>query len=376
MLKTVLMCCPVTVALLLAGSLGMSGEYSDVEITVGGMSSPMCSMAVRLVVGGMDGVHSVQVDRESSRLAARYDPAVTTPARIASAVRSLGFTTLLPGDTGGETLNCESGSCFRGTVSQKAAELSGLSEDQVEAVVDYVTSYIVDNETIPTGNEIREATDVTVTRASIPFLQQAVMERLLTDPVGHRLMSGSRCNDYGACSVHRNLLTASGEELDMYFREKKEDGRSYTDRLVPAFAALDLDGRPVSTDSLTGARTVLAFLSFHCVHSTQSLGLLGQLQKDHPGVRVVAVLVNSTKADEAEKLLRYHWPDFDRQFETWVYDDPALGDVIESHLVPTYMLVDEEGQVIQKLVGFKTGEELAAAVGRELTGLSTAKGGM
>ena len=58
----------------------------------------------------------------------------------------------------------------------------------------------------------------------MPDLPQAVLARLLTDLDGRKFIEGSRCNEYRACSLRGNLFNASGEELEMYFREKEEDG--------------------------------------------------------------------------------------------------------------------------------------------------------
>jgi hypothetical protein len=41
------------------------------------------------------------------------------------------------------------------------------------------------------------------------------------------------------------------------------------------------------------------------------------------------------------------------EYDIWVYPDASLGEAVDSHLVPTYLYVDAEGSVQQKLVGMK-----------------------
>lgn len=295
---------------------------------------------------------------------ATFDEASISAAEIAGIINGLGFRATLRGD-GTEPASSEAVDttfCGDGDCIAKIVELSGRREEDGRKVIDFSVKYISEKESIPTGEEVFDATGVGLTRESLPFLQQAILAQLLTDPSARKFLEGSRCSDYGACSIHRNLMNATGEELEMYFREKAEDGQRYVGRQLPTFTAEDLDGELVQTADLAGKPVVLAFLAFHCIHSTESLPFLAQLQAEvGDKARIVAVLANSTTAGEAESLLRFHWPEFESQFEVWVYDDPSLGDLVASHLVPTYLLLDEQSRVLQKLVGFKKYSELEQA---------------
>jgi len=46
--------------------------------------------------------------------------------------------------------------------------------------------------------------------------------------------------------------------------------------------------------------------------------------------------------------------------------DASIGEVIDSHLVPTYLFVNRDGDVEEKLVGMKTRDEVVAFVGAHL----------
>lgn len=168
----------------------------------------------------------------------------------------------------------------------------------------------------------------------------------------------NRCAEYGACSLYGDLSGASDDVLEMYVHEKASDGKKYGDFALPAFQASDLHGAPVESTELVGRSTVLVFLAGHCSHSFDTLPILQQLERsyDDETLRVVGVYVNSGSAEDVSSWISA----FDPEYEVWVEPTDALGDVIDSHLVPTYLLVDERGKVLEKLVGYKTQQQVEA----------------
>ena len=55
---------------------------------------------------------------------------------------------------------------------------------------------------------------------------------------------------------------------------------------------------------------------------------------------------------------------FEPEYDVWVYTDASIGDVIGSHLVPTYLYVDAGGNIREKLVGYKDGQVVDSWVAR------------
>ena len=159
----------------------------------------------------------------------------------------------------------------------------------------------------------------------------------------------------------------------MYVREKAEDGKRYQDRSLPSFEAVDLENTRVISDDLRGSPVVLAFLAGHCTHSLDSLPLLQEVSRTYRsrGLRVVTVIVNSGTADDVGEWISHYEPEYD----VWVVDDDSIGNAVGAHLVPTYLFLDPEGRVRQKIVGFKESEELLGWIsgmmptGDPLTGL-------
>jgi thiol-disulfide isomerase/thioredoxin len=185
------------------------------------------------------------------------------------------------------------------------------------------------------------------------------MAVLSKDPRGQQFLEGHRCMRFQACSFTR--IISSDDEIEAaWVREKAEDGRTYQDFPMPSLKGRDLSGNPVQADDLNGRPTVVALLSLHCNHSIESLPILTELAERFRAerVRVVGVFVNSGGTEEVNYWVPQLYPDYDSQYEVWVADDTSIGDAANSHLTPTYLIVDAQGQVQKKLVGFKSEDDV------------------
>ncbi len=105
---------------------------------------------------------------------------------------------------------------------------------------------------------------------------------------------------------------------------------------------------------------MLAFLAQHCNHSIESLPLLTKLatRLGPDGYKVIGVFVNSGTVEEVKYWVSFHHPEYQGEYDVWVVDDIAVGDTVGSHLTPTYFIVDVQGNVQKKLVGFKSQDKL------------------
>ncbi len=242
--------------------------------------------------------------------------------------------------------------CSLGAPSIVLGNSSELSDDESERVVSYVAEQVLaTGRTQFDAGEITEATGVVLDGTDPLLLRQRVAARLMESEAGRKLFAGSRCATYEACSVYGNLAGADAEVLAMYEREKKEDGRAFDEFELPAFTAHDLEGHEVSSADLLGEDTLLAFVAVHCQHSMDSLPILQRLHDTYgqEGLRVVAVAVGSGEVEDVNSW----FPHFEPTYEVWVASGTELPDAIGSHLVPTYLFVDERGRITEKLVGFK-----------------------
>jgi thiol-disulfide isomerase/thioredoxin len=120
----------------------------------------------------------------------------------------------------------------------------------------------------------------------------------------------------------------------------------------------------VRSQDLRGRPAVLVFLAGHCTHSMDTFPILQEVTATYrvEGLQVVGVVVNSGTPDDVATWVSHFEPEYD----VWVYENASLGDVIGSHLVPTYLFVDANGQVKEKLVGYKESEVVNEWLGRML----------
>ena len=112
----------------------------------------------------------------------------------------------------------------------------------------------------------------------------------------------------------------------------------------------------VRSADLKGQRTLLVLLAGHCNHCHDSLPILEEVQETwgDGDVRLVGMLVNSGSVENVNTWMSEVNP----SHEVWVHEDESLGDLVDSHLVPTYLFIDADGQVVEKLVGFKEKDEI------------------
>ncbi|MEE9470591.1 MAG: TlpA disulfide reductase family protein, partial [Gemmatimonadota bacterium] len=244
-----------------------------------------------------------------------------------------------------------------------------LTDAQVEKVVTFVVDRLVDAD-VPgaiSREMIEKETGIALPMSAAGPIQAEVIARLQKDHP--EILAGlesapSRCAEYDACSLHGDLSGAGGETLVMYRREKAEDGQVFEDRTLPSFEAYDFEGNRISSDSLSGKPSLLVFLAGHCTHSMDTFPVLNDLAREYGprGLNIVGVVVNSGTPQDVGVWASHFEPEYD----IWVYTDPSIGDVIGSHLVPTYLYVDAGGNVREKLVGYKDGQIVDSWVARLL----------
>lgn len=174
------------------------------------------------------------------------------------------------------------------------------------------------------------------------------------------LSGGSYCTRFSACSVNRNLSGASGEELERYIREKSQDGQSFSDWYAPDFTFPNTDGELVSLSDYRGKPVALVFLSGHCPHSLQTIPIITELIKAYEGqnLAILPVYVNSGSVEDVEYLrsaLKLEYP-------LIVSESKDVAEAYESLMVPSVFLIDREGRITKKFVGYKNGSILDEAI--------------
>jgi peroxiredoxin len=176
---------------------------------------------------------------------------------------------------------------------------------------------------------------------------------------------GGNCSKYNACSVDRNLMNATGEELERYKEEVALDGTSFSDRIAPDFTLPNTEGQKVTLSEHRGKNVAVVFLSAHCYHSLDTLPILAELKQeyDEEELAILPVFINSGDVDDVASRA---W-ELDVEYPLLVSEGKEISRLYDSRMVPSTFLIDEQGNLTKKLVGFKDKATLDQAFG-ELVG--------
>jgi peroxiredoxin len=176
---------------------------------------------------------------------------------------------------------------------------------------------------------------------------------------------GGNCSRYNACSVDHNLMNATGEELERYRKEVALDGTLFTGRVAPDFTLPNTAGRQVSLSDHRGQHVAVVFLSAHCYHSLDTLPILAELRQEYTEeeLTILPIFINS---GNVEDLSSRAW-EWEVDYPLVVSEGKQISEVYDSRMVPSTFLIDEQGNLIKRLVGFKDKATLDQAF-RELVG--------
>ncbi len=347
-----------------AGDRNSGGEL---VLEVSGMSCQACARKIEAQLLKLHGVSHARVHFDEQTAYVTVDEDAVTTDEVLTAVRDLGFeaneqradgTASGDGASKSDAPSCANSGPGESTAASPDAG-EGLAADDLARVADYIAGLIIDGNGSMrlelTAESIESATGVSLPDGSDGQVKNAVLTRLREYPEIMAKISfadgASRCGEYDACSLHGDLSGATGDKLAMYAREKKEDGASFADRSLPAFKAIDLGSRAVQSGDLLGRPAVLAILAGHCTHSMDTFPILQEMHRAYEpeGLQVIGVVVNSGTAEDVAIWAS----EFEPEYAVWVDEDASLGDLIDSHLVPTYLFVDADGRIREKLVGYK-----------------------
>ncbi len=199
-------------------------------------------------------------------------------------------------------------------------------------------------------------------------LQPAVLNELKRRNVDLSSVSGKNCGNcsrFSACSVDRDLSGATGEELVRYEQEKAQDGMRFSKWQAPDFTLPSTDGEVVALSQFRGQPVVVTLLSGHCSHSFDTLPILTQLKgKYEPlGLTILPIYVNS---GTIENILAWS-AEMNLGYPLLVSADKKVSNSYGATMVPSTFLIDDEGHIKKKLVGYKNRAELDLAYQSLLT---------
>jgi len=246
------------------------------------------------------------------------------------------------------------GACLNNTACKPenaAATLAGFSEAE-RKLIDYVCDRVVgEGKTNFDDVDFEKEIGVSVDALDQQTLQVGVLAELNRRNFKFSsLGGGGYCSKFSACSVDRDLSGATGEELTRYQLEKSQDGNEFTNWAAPDFTLPTTDSRTVSLSDYRGKPVAVVFLSGHCSHSFDTLPILTEMNKKYGSeLAILPVYVNSGSVDNV-----LTWSaEMNLGFPLIVSQSKEISKAYNSKMVPSTFLIDRNGQLTKKYVGYK-----------------------
>jgi len=156
-----------------------------------------------------------------------------------------------------------------------------------------------------------------------------------------------------------------------YARALIQNPRRAREDYAPEFSVTTLQGETVSLRGLAGRFVVLDFWATWCPPCRASVGELKELTRKYPRDRVVLISVSVDKEEDK-------WRDFiaKKEMDWYQYRDPA-GNIQRTfgiHAFPTYIVIDTEGIIRQRIVGENPQQSIVARLKSTLATLTADKG--
>lgn len=190
--------------------------------------------------------------------------------------------------------------------------------------------------------EFREATKVSPGSPDFHFsLAQALLKQSKDDEAISEL---SQC-----LALHPDAATAeTAKKLSANPKRGREE-------FAPQFELTTLQGQHVSLQQLSGKMVVLDFWATWCPPCRASVPELKNLTKKYPEDRLVLISISGDKDETA-------WREFVSKHDmTWSQGrdpDRKLGDLFNVHAFPTYLVIDGDGAVRERIVGMDPQETI------------------
>ena len=157
-----------------------------------------------------------------------------------------------------------------------------------------------------------------------------------------------------------NSLGLGGNTSYGLLRGEFENGKDYSSAVgyyVPPFRLKGTDGSVVDFEKdILGKKTMLVFEATWCTFCKQEKNDLNRISKEGK-VNFVVIDIN-----ESEELVKDHLSQYGIN-HPW-YLDPG-GQVSTWFLLagtPTHLFIDEEGKIVRRDTGYRTGQELDEAI--------------
>ena len=188
--------------------------------------------------------------------------------------------------------------------------------------------------------------------------------------LGMTLMKQSQ-DEEGKKEVGQYLKLEPQGRYAEHARKLMDNPRRAREDYAPEFSVTTIRGETVSLNALAGKFVVLDFWATWCPPCRASVGELKELTRKYPHDRVVLVSVSADKEEDK-------WREFvaKKEMDWDQYRDPD-GKILRTfgiHAFPTYIVIDPEGIIRQRIVGENPQQSIVARLKSTLATLTAYKG--
>ena len=149
------------------------------------------------------------------------------------------------------------------------------------------------------------------------------------------------------------LAASPAPDVDKMARTMLADPRRGRETFAPEFKVRTLSGEQVSLQQFAGKVLVMDFWATWCPPCRESVGELKELTRRYPATKVVLISVSADKDDDA-------WRGFvEKKHMDWLQyrdSDHQLLDAFGIHSFPTYLVIDGDGIIRERLIGLNPQE--------------------
>ncbi|WP_026689433.1 thiol-disulfide oxidoreductase ResA [Alteribacter aurantiacus] len=159
------------------------------------------------------------------------------------------------------------------------------------------------------------------------------------------------------------LAIALGYTAVTYFSEER--GLVDAGDQAPDFALEDMNGNTVHLDELKGKGVYLTFWATYCTYCRQKMEYLKEYHEEYQekGVEIVALNVDESTVQVQRFLDRHNVP-YTNAIDRGMKVSNAYG----VNSLPAVLLIDEEGDVIDRQIGGKTEQQVLEALDQLVPG--------
>ena len=152
----------------------------------------------------------------------------------------------------------------------------------------------------------------------------------------------------GKEEVNRYLQVAPKGKDATFARSLLENPRRAREEYAPEFQVVSLQGEPVALGGLAGRYVVLDFWATWCPPCRESVGELKELTRKYPRDDVVLL---SISVDEDEQKWREFVAKKNMDWLQYRDQDKKVLHLFNIHAFPTYIVIDREGIIRERIVG-------------------------